>query len=150
MCTCNLCIWTLGAIIHAWYSEKRFIHFLKVSPGVHTQVEQKWPLVCHLLALVLHSIHRSLKECDTSCTLLPGLFTLPVRLSEDLKCFHYHQVSSLSSRKGVKEVYTAMVKDPFRKWDRVDTFCTLPVDLGISTFMQISAEAVEHWPPFLL
>ncbi len=24
-----------------------------------------------------------------------------------------------------------MVKDPFRKWDRVDTFCTLLVDLGI-------------------
>ena len=23
-----------------------------------------------------------------------------------------------------------MVKDPFRKWDRVDTFCTLLVDLG--------------------
>ncbi len=24
--------------------------------------------------------------------------------------------------KGVKGVYTAMVKDPFKEWDRVDTF----------------------------
>ncbi len=28
-------------------------------------------------------------------------------------------------------MYTAMVKDPFRKWDRVDTVCALLVDLGI-------------------
>ncbi len=34
-------------------------------------------------------------------------------------------------RKGVKRVYTAMVKDPFRKWDRVDTVCALLVDLGV-------------------
>ncbi len=33
-------------------------------------------------------------------------------------------------QKGVKGVYTAMVKDPFRKWDRVYTVCALLVDLG--------------------
>ncbi len=27
-------------------------------------------------------------------------------------------------------MYTAMVKDPFKKWDRVDTFCALLFDLG--------------------
>ncbi len=27
-------------------------------------------------------------------------------------------------------MYTAMVKDPFRKWDRVYTVCALLVDLG--------------------
>ncbi len=27
-------------------------------------------------------------------------------------------------------IYTAMVKDPFKEWDGVDTFCTLLVDLG--------------------
>ncbi len=27
-------------------------------------------------------------------------------------------------------MYTPMVKDPFRKWDRVDTVCALLVDLG--------------------
>ncbi len=26
-----------------------------------------------------------------------------------------------------------MVKDPFKKWDRVDTFCALLVDLGMYT-----------------
>ena len=33
--------------------------------------------------------------------------------------------------RGVKGVYTAMVKDPFKKWDRVDTFCALLVNLGL-------------------
>ncbi len=55
-----------------------------------------------------HWIHTpeygSVEECATSFTFFPGLFTL--------------------------RVYTAMVKDPFKKWDRVDTFCALLVDLG--------------------
>ncbi len=46
-----------------------------------TQVDQKWPLLCHLSALVLHSSYRSAKECDTSFTLFSGLFTLRVWLS---------------------------------------------------------------------
>ncbi len=32
-----------------------------------------------------------------------------------------------------------MVKDPFRKWDRVDTFCTLLVDLGYLSDQQLVA-----------
>ena len=27
-------------------------------------------------------------------------------------------------------MYTAMVKGPFREWDREDTFCALPLDPG--------------------
>ncbi len=87
--------------------------FWTVPKTMHPQVDQKWPLVCHLLALVIHSRYRSVEECDTSFTLFSGLFTL-------------HRVGW----KGVKGVYTAMVKDPFRKWDRVDTVCALLVDLG--------------------
>ncbi len=32
--------------------------------------------------------------------------------------------------KGVKGVYTAMIKDPFKEWDRVDILYALLVDLG--------------------
>ena len=32
--------------------------------------------------------------------------------------------------KGVKGVYTAMINDPVKEWDRVHTFCALLVDLG--------------------
>ena len=47
--------------------------------------------------------------------------------------------------KGVKGVYTAMVNDPFRKWDRVDTFCTLLVDLGsyIRIVLQIKSKLTK-------
>ena len=30
----------------------------------------------------------------------------------------------------MKGVYTEVVKDPFKEWDRVGTFCALLVDLG--------------------
>ncbi len=41
-------------------------------------------------------------------------------------------------------MYTAMVKEPFRKWDRVNTVCALLVDLGSvsdinAVFFQFSA-----------
>ena len=39
-----------------------------------SQVDQKWPLVYHLLALVLQSRYRSVEECDTSLTLFQAYF----------------------------------------------------------------------------
>ena len=44
----------------------------------------------------------------------------------------HHSMRSVNRvvSKGVKGVYTAMIKDPFKKWDRVDIFCALLVDLG--------------------
>ncbi len=44
-----------------------------------------------------------------------------------------------------------MVKDPFKKWDRVDTFCALLVNLGLYVCLQNQHVAilVSHQPvPF--
>ena len=71
------------------YSEVDMVWHQPVLSGMATQVDQKWPLVCHLLTLILHSRYRSLKECDTSFTLFSDLFTRHVRLSEDLNTLHY-------------------------------------------------------------
>ncbi len=38
-----------------------------------------------------------------------------------------------------------MVKDPFRKWDRVDTFCALLVDLGCYVWVKnLSVEFLQQ------
>ncbi len=130
-----------------WFSLLFLLLWPKISTG--TQVDQKWPLVCHLLTLVLQSGYRSVEECGTSFTLFPGLFTLHVRLSEGFNTFWHFTTWECSEVfppfildhgkrsvnrvvwKGVKGVYTAMVKEPLRKWDRVDTVCALLVDLGM-------------------
>ncbi len=35
-----------------------------------------------------------------------------------------------------------MVKDPFKKWDRVDTFCALLFDLGT----HVKLLCITQWP----
>ncbi len=38
------------------------VKLLHLRLVVNTQVDQKWPLVCHLLALVLHSIYQDILD----------------------------------------------------------------------------------------
>ncbi len=44
-----------------------------------------------------------------------------------------------------KGMYTAMVKDPFKKCDRVDTFCALLVDLGTLDRFQNKTETGDRF-----
>ncbi len=43
-------------------------------------------------------------------------------------------------------MYTAMVKDPFRKWNRVDTVCALLVDLGCLRWAFLT-QILHPYPP---
>ncbi len=44
--------------------------------------------------------------------------------------WHLFYTPDIEVLKSVRGVYTAMVKNPFNEWDRVDTFCALLVHLG--------------------
>ena len=65
--------------------------YLMGKRNVRTQVDQKWPLVCHFLALVSPE-YRSVEEYDTYFALFPGLFTLHVQPQHFLT-LHYVGVS---------------------------------------------------------
>ena len=65
----------------------------------------------------------------TGFPLLAPFFTLQ-RIHPAFSCLYNVHFVDREVWKGVKGVYTAMVKDPLRKWDRVDTVSALLVDLG--------------------
>ncbi len=88
-----------------------------------SQVDQEWPLVSHFLLLFSHcSVWKYWRVLHVH--LINTFFRLTYT------SFATFRGSSIVVWKGVKGVYTAMVKDSFRKWDRVDTVCALLVDLG--------------------
>ncbi len=74
----------------------------------------------HWFATYWHWFHiaeyKSVEECNTSFT--------PFQAYSHFMCDHSRRSVNRVVQKGVKGVYTAMVKYPFKERDRVDTFCT--------------------------
>ncbi len=107
------------------------------------QVDQEWPLVCHLFALVSHSriqkcwrvwhfFYTFFRLIHTSCG-ISALFDTSLHGSV-MKCFHslytYYTVSTLPVRLSVDLSDTPWVTVPFKKCKEVYTYSALLIDLG--------------------